>query len=93
MKSTAQKYWEGPGVVTVQRPDAPRDTRTVFVYDDKPLSEKLLTAKMLLEMRRKILDEATGLREYAKHAHNDPVRRICISTAERLEDIIGGAPV
>lgn len=94
MKTAAQLHWENRGVVTV-RPDAPRDTTIVSrpgLYLEQP-GEALLTARMLLEMRRKIQKEADDLRAYAEDCFDEETRRVCVATADRLEEIIGGAPV
>lgn len=96
MKTSAQVHWESRGGVTVQRPEAPRSTEVTERWQggwyDRP-GEGLLTAKMLLEMRRKIRIEANDLRAYAEHTTDDLTRRVCNATADRLDDIIGGAPV
>lgn len=76
--------------VQVQRPDAPRDTTSWSI--EGPPGERLLTARMLLEIRRKVLVEIEQLRAYAAESHIDELRRVLHDAADRLDGIIGGAP-
>lgn len=65
----------------------------------RPDSPEVLAAKMLREFRRKVLDEARELRAYIAEAdvdekrRADELRRVCSATADRLEQIVGSAPV
>lgn len=97
MKTSAQRFWETRGVVTVQRPEPPRSTAIESrpgLYLQPP-GEALLTAQLLLEIRRKIVEEVRQLRAYAADApeHQGELRRVLEATADRLEGIVGGAPV
>lgn len=55
--------------------------------------EGLLTAKLLLEFRRNVVEEVRLMRAYAAESHVEEVQRVLNATADRLEGIIGGAPV
>lgn len=79
--------------IQVQRLDAPRDTTSWSI--EGPPGERLLTARMLLEIRRNVVEEVRQLRAYAAHAPDDQreLKRVLDATADRLEGIVGGAPL
>lgn len=60
-----------------------------------PPGEGLLTEALLLEIRRNVIEEIRQLRAYADEApeHQGELKRVLNATADRLEAIIGGAPV
>ena len=78
--------------VEIVRPDAPRDTGAHDVQYHQ-LTGPELRDMLLWEIRRKITREIEDLRAYAFDSHSDEVRRVFTDTADRLDDIIGAAPV